>query len=96
MRTLTLRLKGIWFQQIRDGLKPEEYRLATPYWRKRLEGREYDQIVLTWGYPKGTDHARRLVRPWLGCRLTVITHPEFGCLPVDVFAINVADASVLP
>jgi hypothetical protein len=96
MRTLTLRLKGIYFRQIRDNLKPEEYRLPTPYWRRRLEGREYDQILFTWGYPPATNIARQLMRPWMGCRLTVITHPEFGNLPVEVFAIKVADALALP
>lgn len=51
MRILTLPLKGIYFDQIADGEKPFEYRLMTPYWRKRLEGRVYDGIELTKGYP---------------------------------------------
>ena len=86
---LVLPLKREYFEQIRDGLKPEEYRLATPYWRKRLEGRSYDSIVLTMGYPSRDDAARRIERPWKGFALKTITHPHFGGQPVEVFAINV-------
>ena len=39
MSTLVLPLKAEYFHQIKDGTKLEEYRLCTPYWRKRLEGR---------------------------------------------------------
>lgn len=89
-RTLHLSLKREYFEAIRDGHKPEEYRLCTPHWRKRLEGREYEQIVLTLGYPSRNDHARRLVRAWHGFTVKTITHPHFGPDPVQVYAINVA------
>jgi len=88
-RVLTLPLKGIYFDQIASGTKSEEYRLVTPYWRKRLEGREYDCIVLTRGYPAANDHARRLLKPWRGYIERTITHPHFGPDPVRVFAIHV-------
>ncbi|WP_346798093.1 hypothetical protein R5M92_04235 [Halomonas sp. Bachu 37] len=52
MATLTLPLKAEYFDAIKAGNKPEEFRLTTPYWRKRLEGRVYDRIELTKGYPK--------------------------------------------
>lgn len=86
---LTLPLKAEYFNAIRDGTKPEEFRLVTPYWRKRLEGRTYDGIVLTLGYPAADDTGRRLERPWRGHRQTTITHPHFGLDPVEVFAIDV-------
>jgi hypothetical protein len=89
MRTLQLALKGCYFDEIRDGTKVEEFRLITPYWVKRLEGRDYGQIILTKGYPKADDQSRRLVRPWRGMRRTTITHPHFGAEPVEVFAIRV-------
>lgn len=89
MRVLTLPLKGEYFDAIKNGTKPEEFRLMTPYWRKRLEGRTYDCIVLTKGYPKRDDRDRRLILPWQGYRITTLTHPHFGADPVDVFAINV-------
>lgn len=89
MNTLTLHLKAEYFHAIRDGSKPFEYRLDTPYWRTRLEHREYDQIVLCLGYPAKDDAERRLVRPWCGYELQTITHKHFGMEPVRVFAIRV-------
>lgn len=90
MADLTLALKGEYFDAIRDGSKVEEFRLRTDYWRKRFEGRSYDRIVLTRGYPARDDHARRLVLPWRGYRETTLTHPHFGADPVEVFAIKVS------
>ena len=89
MVDLILPLKRKYFEAIRDSKKTEEYRLCTPYWRKRLEGREYDRIVLTLGYPARDDHARRIVRPWRGYTIKTITHPHFGPDPVHVYAIYV-------
>ncbi|MFC6478570.1 ASCH domain-containing protein [Pseudomonas asuensis] len=89
MATLTLALKGEYFDAIKAGIKPEEFRLLTPYWRKRLEGCTYDCIELTKGYPARGDQVRRLSLPWRGYRITTITHPHFGSEPVEVFAINV-------
>lgn len=51
MSDLVLPLKDIYFNQIKAGTKAEEFRLCTPYWRRRLEGRTFDRIVLTLGYP---------------------------------------------
>lgn len=93
MSTLTLPLNGIYFDQIRAGTKREEYRLVTPYWRRRLVGRTYHRIELTLGYPRRDDTARRLVLPWRGYSIKTITHPHFGTAPVLVFAIRVAATS---
>lgn len=90
MKTLYLPVKATYFDQIAAGTKSEEFRLTTPYWRKRLEGHVYDQIVLTKGYPAATDAARRLVLPWRDYRTTIIQHEHFGLKPVEVFAIRVA------
>jgi len=91
MRTLNLPLKREYFEAIRDGRKPEEYRLCTPHWRKRLEGREFEKVVLTLGYPARDNQARRLVRAWRGFTIKTITHPHFGTDPVEVFAIDVSE-----
>lgn len=88
-KLLTLPLKAEYFHAIRDGSKPKEYRLVTPFWRKRLEGRSYDGIVLTLGYPSRDDATKRIERPWKGFQRETITHPHFGPDPVDVYAINV-------
>lgn len=89
MVDLHLALKGEYFDQIKAGTKTEEYRLFNYHWMIRLEDREYDRIVLTRGYPKRTDEARRLVLPWRGCTKKTITHPHFGPDPVLVYAIKV-------
>lgn len=89
MKTLTLPLKREYFEAIKDGSKTEEYRLCTPYWRKRLVGRGYDQVVLTLGYPKKADDSRRISRPWKGYELKMITHELFGNSPKWVYAIKV-------
>lgn len=90
MSTLYLSLKSEYFDAIKAGTKPEEYRLVTPYWRSRLEGREYTKIVLTKGYPAADDHERRLTLAWRGYTIKTIQHAFFGPEPVEVFAINVA------
>jgi hypothetical protein len=87
---LTLPLKGEYFDAIKSGDKLEEYRLDNEFWRKRLDGRTFASVVLTKGYPRADDHARRLVLPWRGYRRTTITHPHFGPDPVAVFAIDVS------
>ena len=89
MRTLHLPLKGVYFDQIRAGTKTEEYRLMTPYWRKRLEGRSYDSIMLSRGYPPREQSALFLERPWRGYSIKTIQHEHFGPEPVEVFAITV-------
>ena len=93
MADLVLPLKAVYFDAIRNGEKVEEFRQRTPYWRRRLEGRTFDRVVLTKGYPKAGDDSRRLVREWRGFRETTITHHHFGPEPVDVFAIDVSAAA---
>lgn len=89
MSNLVLPVKRIYFEQMRDGTKKVEYRLTTPFWRKRLEGKKYDRVVITLGYSKKDDIERRLIFPWRGFTVQTITHPHFGNEPVKVFAIAV-------
>lgn len=88
---LTLALNGEYFDQIAAGTKPEEFRLRTVYWSRRLQGRTFDAIELTRGYPKAGDTSRRLLRKWNGYRVTNILHPHFGDQPVSVYAIDVSE-----
>jgi hypothetical protein len=88
---LTLHLKGEYFDQIKAGTKTEEYRLCNTYWQRRLKNRTYDQIVLTRGYPRRDDHENRIVLPWRGWRMKIITHPHFGPAPVSVYAIQLGE-----
>lgn len=91
MPDLVLPLKAVYFDQIAAGTKAEEYRLANAYWTRRLEGRTFDRIVLTKGYPPRDDASRRLVRAWRGFRRMTLTHEHFGADPVEVFAIDVTE-----
>lgn len=85
---LILPVKRKWFERIRDGLKDEEFRLVTPYWRRRLEGKTFEHVIITLGYPPRHDTSRRLVFPWQGYRMTTITSEEWNNEPRHVFAIN--------
>ena len=89
---LTIPINGVYFDQIRSGEKLEEYRLVTPFWRKRLVDRTYRKIVLTRGYPKGggVEGETRLTLRWNGYRVTRLLHPHFGPNVVKVFAIDVS------
>jgi hypothetical protein len=90
MDNLTLHLKAEYFNEIKSGEKTEEYRLVTPYWEKRLDGRNYNNIILCSGYPARNDNDRRIVRRWNGCKKKIITHKFFGDNPVVVYAIDVS------
>lgn len=90
MKVLILPLKAIYFDQIKAGVKVEEFRLCTPYWRKRLENRSYDFVTVTKGYPSRDDLERRMTFPWRGYVEKTIQHEFFGVEPVHVFASKVA------
>ena len=89
MAFLHLNLKGEYFDKIIEGFKTEEYRLYTPYWKKRLIGRVYDGILIKRGYPKREDLSKIVKRSWQGYEIKTISHPYFGDKPVKVFSINV-------
>lgn len=50
MKVLHLTLIRKWFDLIASGEKRGEYREKKEYWRKRLEGRQYDEIHFRNGY----------------------------------------------
>jgi len=89
---LHLSVKGEYFEQLKAGTKPFEYRRYTPYWKKRIEGREYENIIITHGYPKRDDLSKRLTFPWRGYEMQTITHPHFDNVPQDVYAIIIKEA----
>lgn len=55
---LKLNIYRIWFDKIACGEKRIEYRDATPFWRKRIENRDYDEIRFTNGYRAGAPFMR--------------------------------------
>lgn len=88
---LVLHLKRKYFEAIKRGDKLLEYRLRTPYWKKRLVGRTYKTIMLLCGYPKATEEDKIILCRWQGFEPQIIQHPHFGEKPVRVFAIYVDD-----
>ena len=50
MKILHLNLYRKYFDAIVNGTKTIEYRDKTDYWKKRIEGREYDIIKFRNGY----------------------------------------------
>lgn len=94
-RILRLNLKTEYFNAIRDGSKPEEYRLASK-WEKRIVGKTFDEIHLLLGYPKRGDESRILRRKWNGYKVVERTHPHFGPDPVLVLAIDVTQELPCP
>ncbi|MGQ3940973.1 ASCH domain-containing protein [Enterobacter hormaechei subsp. xiangfangensis] len=93
MSDLQLAVKGVYFDAMQTGEKVEEYRLVSPYWINRLmsgfKQRNYDHLIITRGYPKRDDLSKRIVVPYNGYEIKVITHEHFGPDPVKVFAIKV-------
>ena len=51
-KVLHLNLYRKYFDAIVNGTKVFEYRQKTDYWKKRIEGREYDIIKFRNGYAK--------------------------------------------
>lgn len=94
LNILTLRLKAVYFHDIANEVKPWEYRLATPYWQKRIAGRQYDYVLLTLGYPPRSNLDHQMLKPWRGYVEQPLVHPHFGSDTVDVFAIDVTAPTV--
>lgn len=88
MPDLRLNLKGVYFDQIKSGEKPFEYRLVNEYWKKRLVGKRYDKVIFLRGYPKAGDADKTIVLPYAGYEIQTLTHPHFGKEEVTVFAIH--------
>lgn len=91
---LQLAVKAEYFHQIKSGEKTLEYRLLTDYWCKRLEGREYDQLIITLGYPRKDDADRRIILPYRGFTVCNIQHKHFGPQRVRVYAIHLTDKGI--
>lgn len=89
---LHIPLKGIYFDEIVAGTKSLEYRIANEYWKKRLEGRQYDYIELSRGYPKRDDMTRRHRVHWRGYTMTMLQHEHFGDEELEVYAIDVSES----
>jgi hypothetical protein len=71
MKDLILILKKRFYNEIKSGEKKWDYRIATPEWKSRLEGKEgeekaFNGILCKMGYPKKGDTEKELRRHWKG------------------------------
>ena len=87
MTTLYFNLKKEYFDQIKSGVKKEEYREIKPYWTVRLN-KKHDSIVIILGRPKQRNETNSIMFPWKGYEIKTITHPLFGNKPTEVYAIK--------
>ncbi len=92
-RRLYLHVKRCYFDDVRAGRKPFEFRLDNEYWRKKLEGVDYDELVYMAGYPPAGDTENTMILPYRGYEKQNITHEHFGNKPENVFAIRMTEAA---
>lgn len=51
MKALILPIKKVWFDKIKSGEKPYEYRVCSPYWKARFS-KNPSHVILRNGYSK--------------------------------------------
>lgn len=91
MTDLILHVKKKWFDETKAGMKTREYRLTTPYWFKRIEGKTFDRVIIIHGYPATRTTENTLIFPWKGYEIVMINHEEFQNRKVQVYAIILED-----
>jgi signal peptidase I len=64
MSTLRIPCNTYWFEKIKLG--EDDFRPFTNHWIKRIEGRTYDTITFTLGYPKNDEESRHYIVPFRG------------------------------
>lgn len=90
-KALILNLKKEYFQEIKSGVKKEEYRLYNPYWIKRLENKTFSKVIIKLGYPRKDDKEKEIIFPWNGYKIKTISHKHFGNEQVKVYAIKLEE-----
>lgn len=77
-KILTLHLKERYFFDIDQGIKIEEYRQATHYWRQRLQGKTFDVIEVCRCYPQRGDTDNRIWFCFDGYKLVLMKWDNAG------------------
>ncbi len=86
---LFLNLKSIYYNQIKEGSKTEEFREFKPYWSQRLLNRDYNAICIRDAYRAGDENTMWF--KYNGYKVITKTHEIFGPEPALVYAIDVSD-----
>ena len=87
-KILFLSVKKKYFEMIKQGIKTEEYRELNNYWFKKLVNKNYDEIIISLGYPKKNDISKRISFKYEGYTLGNIKHEEWNYENKRVFAIK--------
>ncbi|PSV00731.1 RNA-binding protein [Photobacterium kishitanii] len=95
LKSITINVNKRWFNEVKDGIKTEEYRLYNDYWKTRLLNKDgtpktFKDIKYKLGYPKNGDQSKVLEFEWEGFIVKEITHPHFDNKPETVFAIQLS------
>lgn len=94
-KVLYLPLMEKWFNLIKSGIKTEEYREITPYWKKRLMWKDnrgvwqyktFSEIEFTLGYPKSSDISRRIRKKLMSIQIGK-GKKEWGANPNKVYFV---------
>lgn len=90
MKDIIFNLKKEYFEDVKKGIKKEEYREVKDFWNKRLVGKEYRYVIIKLGYPSKneTDENKVLIFKWEGFEIKKLIHKQFGNKEIDVFAIK--------
>jgi hypothetical protein len=78
-KILHLHLKAEYFELIKRGVKPYEFRLVKPYWTKRLAGEpQYTEVWLYRAYEPALNGISLLKRGFEKPTIRTIQHDHFG------------------
>jgi hypothetical protein len=100
MGTLRLSLKKNWFEMTKAGIKTEDYREITPYWKSRLTDqkanwarpierwviKKFEINTITLGYPKSTDTEKILHFEHAGIEIRT-GNPDWGAEPGKLYFV---------
>ena len=89
-KILTLAVKKQYFNEIKSGIKKEEFRAIKDYWTKRLK-KNYNEVHITLGYPKKDEINKILKFKFIGYERKLIKHKEFGEKTIEVYAIQLKE-----
>lgn len=96
MKTLHLNLRKKWFDMIKSGEKPEDYRGIKPYFKKRFKPHSHIHIAGTWypcsmvqiifsnGYAKDRRQMTVLIK---GMRFNSEGNPKWGAIPGEKYFV---------
>jgi ASC-1-like (ASCH) protein len=90
-KVLHLHVKKQYFDEVKSGKKRSEYRIVCDYWKKQIEGMQFDLIAYHFAYPKKDDLTATIYLKWNGYEKGYVRHPHFGRETKFVYIIDVSE-----